>query len=170
MSDSTRNYTASLISFLQLKAAAFLDVGNGPGTVAAGDDTRLTSLRSAAFRNVGVAPGTVAAADDNRLTSLKSAAFRDVGTASGTVMAGDDSRVASAGAAAAGALPASGGISTGRQTFQAGIAVSGPSGFFGTQPIAKPIITGSRGMESDASASLRSALVALGLATDNTVA
>lgn len=164
------DYTASLIAFLKLKAAAFLDVGTAAGTVAAGNDSRLTALRSAAFRDVGTAPGTVAAADDSRLTSLKSAAFRDVGTTSGTVMAGDDSRVASAGAAAAGALPASGGVSTGLQTFQAGIAVSGPSGFFGAAPVGKPVITGSRGAETDAAASLRAALVALGLVTDSTVA
>lgn len=46
--------------------------------------------------------------------------------------------------------------------------MSGNVGFYGTPPIAKPIITGARGVESAASASTRAALVTLGLATDNT--
>ena len=67
------DYTTSIIGFLKLKAAAFLDVGTGAGTVAAGDDTRLTSLKSAAFRNVGTTAGTVMAGDDSRVTALGSA-------------------------------------------------------------------------------------------------
>ncbi|MFS2090546.1 right-handed parallel beta-helix repeat-containing protein [Paenarthrobacter nicotinovorans] len=45
-----------------------------------------------------------------------------------------------------------------------------PLGFYGTTPITKPSITGSRAGESAASASTRAALVALGLVTDNTTA
>lgn len=47
---------------------------------------------------------------------------------------------------------------------------NGKAGFYGTAPIARPSITGSRAGESAASASTRAALVALGLAFDNTTA
>jgi hypothetical protein len=49
-------------------------------------------------------------------------------------------------------------------------APTGTVGFYGTTPIGKPQVTGSRTGESAANASLRAALVALGLITDNTTA
>lgn len=61
-------------------------------------------------------------------------------------------------------------LSTGAVTIANGLALSGNTGFYGTAPIAKPAITGSRGTESAATTSTRAALVALGLATDSTVA
>ena len=50
------------------------------------------------------------------------------------------------------------------------LSVSGKIGFYGSTPILKPSITGSRADESAASASTRAALVSLGLVIDNTVA
>jgi len=50
------------------------------------------------------------------------------------------------------------------------LKVLGNVGFYGTTPVAKPVITGSRGTESAATTSTRAALVALGLVTDSTTA
>ncbi|HAS1959800.1 TPA: hypothetical protein I4D82_08815 [Enterobacter cloacae] len=77
---------------LGLKGAAVLDVGTTAGTVAAGDDSRITgalqkeqnlndlSDKAKARQNLG----------------LKGAAVLDVGTTAGTVAAGDDSRITGA--------------------------------------------------------------------------
>lgn len=50
------------------------------------------------------------------------------------------------------------------------LKVDGNVGFYGAAPVAKPVITGSRAGESASTASLRAALVALGLVTDSTTA
>ncbi|MEU1309529.1 hypothetical protein ABZ419_11625 [Streptomyces cinnamoneus] len=77
---------------LGLGTAAVANVGTGAGTVAAGDDSRITGAAQKAsnLSDLGSAP----TARTN--LGLGDAATKNVGTASGTVAAGDDSRVTGA--------------------------------------------------------------------------
>jgi hypothetical protein len=71
---------------LQLGGAAMLEVGTTAGTVAAGDDSRLSDARTPTAH-------TQAA---STITGLGGAALLNVGTAAGTVAAGNDSRLSDA--------------------------------------------------------------------------
>jgi len=77
---------------LGLKGAAVLDVGTTAGTVAAGDDSRITGALQKDQNLSDV--NDKAKARDN--LGLKGAAVLDVGTTAGTVAAGDDSRITGA--------------------------------------------------------------------------
>ena len=77
---------------LGLKGAAVLDVGTVAGTVAAGDDSRITGALQKDKNLADVADK----AKGRESLGLKGAAVLDVGTVAGTVAAGDDSRIAGA--------------------------------------------------------------------------
>ncbi|MEB5958808.1 phage tail protein [Enterobacter sichuanensis] len=77
---------------LGLKGAAVLDVGTTAGTVAAGDDSRITG---ALQKNQNLADVSDKAKGRQNL-GLKGAAVLDIGTTAGTVAAGDDSRITGA--------------------------------------------------------------------------
>ncbi len=91
---------SSLTGLPTLGSSAALNVGTTTGTVAAGDDSRITGaaqkasnlsdLASAATArtNLGLATGAV--------TTVGNSATRNVGTTTGTVAAGDDSRIVGA--------------------------------------------------------------------------
>ena len=77
---------------LGLKGAAVLDVGTVAGTVAAGDDSRITGALQKDKNLADVADK----AKGRESLGLKGAAVLDVGTVAGTVAAGDDSRITGA--------------------------------------------------------------------------
>ncbi len=77
---------------LGLGTAAIANVGTGGGTVAAGDDSRITGAAQKASNLSDL--GSASTARTN--LGLGDAATKDVGTASGTVAAGDDSRITGA--------------------------------------------------------------------------
>jgi hypothetical protein len=93
--DGADRYLSNLINpalsrdYLGLGAAATMSVGTGAGSVAAGDDTRITGALQAAANLEDVADP--AAARD--ALELGGAATLEVGTGAGTVAAGDDSRL-----------------------------------------------------------------------------
>lgn len=87
---------------LGLGGAATLNVGTTAGTVAAGDDSRITG---AAQKTANLSDLTSTGAARSNL-GLGSSATLDVGTVSGTVAAGDDTRIT-------GAFPAAGGVING---------------------------------------------------------
>ena len=77
---------------LGLKGAAVLDVGSTAGTVAAGNDSRITGAlqKEQNLNDVNDKPKA------RQNLGLKGAAVLDVGTAAGTVAAGNDSRITGA--------------------------------------------------------------------------
>lgn len=77
---------------LGLKGAAVLDVGTTAGTVAAGDDSRITGALQK-DQNLNDVSDKAKARQN---LGLKGAAVLDVGTTAGTVAAGDDSRITGA--------------------------------------------------------------------------
>ncbi|HDR2511728.1 TPA: phage tail protein [Enterobacter ludwigii] len=77
---------------LGLKGAAVLDVGTTAGTVAAGDDSRITGALQK-DQNLNDVSDKAKARQN---LGLKGAALLDVGTTAGTVAAGDDSRITGA--------------------------------------------------------------------------
>ena len=81
---------------LGLRGAALLDVGNTAGSVAAGDDARITGALQAAA-NLSDLANVVNA---RTALGLGGAALLGVGTAAGTVAAGNDSRITGAAQAA----------------------------------------------------------------------
>lgn len=83
---------AAAIADLALGDAALLDIGTGSGTVAAGNDSRITG---AAQKSANLSDlGSAATARTN--LGLTAAATAAVGTGAGTVAAGDDSRITGA--------------------------------------------------------------------------
>lgn len=77
---------------LGLGGAATLNVGTGAGTVAAGNDTRITGALAASNNLSDVASATTARTN----LGLGGAATLNVGTGAGTVAAGNDSRITGA--------------------------------------------------------------------------
>lgn len=77
---------------LGLRGAALLDVGTSSGTVAAGDDGRITGAMQKAANLADLASIPTA----RTTLGLGGAALLGVGTTSGTVAAGDDSRIVGA--------------------------------------------------------------------------
>jgi len=94
--------TATARTNLGLGGAATLAVGTASGTVAAGDDSRITGAAQKASNLSDL--GSASTARTN--LGLGGAALLNVGTSAGTVAAGDDARIT-------GALPATGGTITG---------------------------------------------------------
>lgn len=84
--------TATARTNLGLKGAAVLDVGTAAGTVAAGDDSRITG---AAQKSANLSDLASAATARTNL-GLGTGATRNVGTTAGTVAAGDDARFGTA--------------------------------------------------------------------------
>jgi hypothetical protein len=84
--------TEELSTALGLGGAAGLEVGTTTGTVAAGDDTRITGAAQKASNLSDLASPATARTN----LGLGNAATKNTGTAAGTVAAGDDTRITGA--------------------------------------------------------------------------
>jgi len=94
LSDLTNSATAR--ASLALGNAATKNVGTTAGTVAAGDDSRLTGGGGGAVSSVAGRTGAVVLSNTD-VSGLGTAATKAVGTTAGTVAAGNDSRFGSGG-------------------------------------------------------------------------
>lgn len=157
---------ATARSNLELGGAAVLDVGTSAGTVAAGDDTRLSDARTptahAATHGVaGTDPVTVA---QSQVTGLGDAltllAPKADPTFTGTVTSSGPVNVSGT-LTAFGYFGAGGNVGLG-----SGVSLIG---FFGAAPVAQPTVTGSRS-DGTALADLLAKLATLGIVVDGTTA
>ncbi|MEU8334805.1 hypothetical protein [Micromonospora tulbaghiae] len=86
------DYGRRIDALAEQVAAGGVEVGTGPGTVAAGNDTRITGAVQKSANLGDLADPAAARAS----LGLGAAATRSVGTAAGTVAAGDDARITGA--------------------------------------------------------------------------